>query len=389
MASTIASLFGPSPEQIEYDEQQARRVQQENRYTTNLAGLKGDLPGMATGYVAGMGIGEGLGQAAQGIFGMEPTKDPALARSKKTRELFSQFEDADFNDADVLSKMGRAFADGGLLQEGMSLQQAAADIRSSQPERFFTATGKSLMERDPVRYEGLLEDATYEVSDKTGLPKELVKGKDKPRNYDSGDQEIPRGNTNIQNAADTIIGLLDEEEATDSWGGLGGTWVSGKAGAAVASNEFLKADTPRLEYEGAISTLKANTAFDTLKAMRDASPTGGALGQVSEKELKLLEDAVVNLNPNLSSKVMRKNIATLVTAYNKELAKFPQEVLIAHGFNPDLSGYQKERGPDGELVVRKPKGKSIDLSGGANKNNSSATSRFNELNGPANFVEKR
>ena len=37
----------------------------------------------------------------------------------------------------------------------------------------------------------------------------------------------------------------------------------------------------------AVDTLKANVAFDRLQKMRDNSKTGGALGQVSEKELRL------------------------------------------------------------------------------------------------------
>lgn len=376
MASTIASLFGPSPEQIEYDQQQARRVQQENRYTTNLAGLKGDLPGMATGYVAGMGIGEGLGQAAQGIFGMEPTKDPALARSKKTRELFSQFEDADFNNPDVLSRMARAFVDGGLQQEGLSLQQAASDIRSNQPERFFTATGKSLMERDPVRYEGLLEDATYEVSDKTGLPKELVKGKEKPKTYEAGNLEIPESSTNVTNAANDILRLLDNE-----------TWhspVSGRMGSIVRMSDITKAGTDALTYEEAVVTLQANIGFDALSAMREASPTGGALGQVSELELKQLNRSITSLNPDLSPDQMRTSIARILKKYNYALLGFPPEVLSEYGFDPRLSGYEMNRDSNGELVEKGDSRKTIEL----NRNKDSkgtvrhgnASSRYDELN---------
>ena len=46
------------------------------------------------------------------------------------------------------------------------------------------------------------------------------------------------------------------------------------------------------------SVLKAQASAGNLQAMRDASKTGGALGNVTEKELKLLEDMSGALNPN-------------------------------------------------------------------------------------------
>lgn len=48
-----------------------------------------------------------------------------------------------------------------------------------------------------------------------------------------------------------------------------------------------------------LMTIRAALAFDRLQAMRDASKTGGALGQVSNIELKLLESAVANLKQGL------------------------------------------------------------------------------------------
>ena len=49
--------------------------------------------------------------------------------------------------------------------------------------------------------------------------------------------------------------------------------------------------------EADLNTVKANLAFDRLQKMRDESKTGGALGQVSNIELKLLESSVAGLDP--------------------------------------------------------------------------------------------
>jgi hypothetical protein len=44
-----------------------------------------------------------------------------------------------------------------------------------------------------------------------------------------------------------------------------------------------------------LNTVRSNVAFDRLQAMREASPTGGALGSVTERELKLLEATIGSL----------------------------------------------------------------------------------------------
>lgn len=67
-------------------------------------------------------------------------------------------------------------------------------------------------------------------------------------------------------------------------------------------------------FEALLDTLRSKTAFGTLQAMRDASKTGGALGAVSEKELKLLES----------------NLAALDKAQSPEQFKAQLEAIIKH-----------------------------------------------------------
>lgn len=73
----------------------------------------------------------------------------------------------------------------------------------------------------------------------------------------------------------------------------------------------------RTELEGYIDTLKANLSFETLQTMRANSPTGGALGAVSERELALLGSTVASLNPNLPKDVLMKNLAQVEQRYAK------------------------------------------------------------------------
>ena len=58
-----------------------------------------------------------------------------------------------------------------------------------------------------------------------------------------------------------------------------------------------------------LDTVKANLGFDKLQEMRDMSPTGGALGQVSERELAQLERALTSLEKKQTEKQLKKNLS--------------------------------------------------------------------------------
>lgn len=66
---------------------------------------------------------------------------------------------------------------------------------------------------------------------------------------------------------------------------LSGFWTTGFVGGAASRIE----GTPAYNLSRTLDTLKATAGFDTLQQMRDNSPTGGALGQVTERELSLLQ----------------------------------------------------------------------------------------------------
>lgn len=60
-----------------------------------------------------------------------------------------------------------------------------------------------------------------------------------------------------------------------------------------------------------ITTIEANVGFDTLQAMRNASPTGGALGAISERELALLTSTLGSLSQTQSSAQLTQNLERL------------------------------------------------------------------------------
>ena len=64
-----------------------------------------------------------------------------------------------------------------------------------------------------------------------------------------------------------------------------------------------------------LDTIKANIGFDKLQAMRDASPTGGALGQVSERENILLQSTFGSLAQSQSGDQFKRNLKRLKETY--------------------------------------------------------------------------
>lgn len=64
-----------------------------------------------------------------------------------------------------------------------------------------------------------------------------------------------------------------------------------------------------------IQTISANTGFDRLQAMRDSSPTGGALGAINQTEMKLLQSALGNLNQYQSKEQIVDNLNRVRNIY--------------------------------------------------------------------------
>lgn len=66
--------------------------------------------------------------------------------------------------------------------------------------------------------------------------------------------------------------------------------------------------TPAKTFASQLNTLKSNIAVNELTAMREASKTGGALGQVSNKEIGLLEDSLAGMDQAQSPEDFKKQL---------------------------------------------------------------------------------
>ena len=75
--------------------------------------------------------------------------------------------------------------------------------------------------------------------------------------------------------------------------------------------------TDARELASKVDTIQANLAFSELEEMRKNSPTGGALGNVTEKELDLLKSAVSGLDPALGLEAFNKQVKLIQDHYDR------------------------------------------------------------------------
>ena len=75
--------------------------------------------------------------------------------------------------------------------------------------------------------------------------------------------------------------------------------------------------TPAHDVSKRVETLQAIAGFDQLNEMRQQSPTGGALGQVSEKELKFLQSVIGSLELSQSKGQFLENLARVESTFNR------------------------------------------------------------------------
>lgn len=86
-----------------------------------------------------------------------------------------------------------------------------------------------------------------------------------------------------------------------------GSW---RAKGSRAVKAFTPGESnPTVDFDAALGQIKALIGFNELNQMRQASPTGGALGQVSERELAYLQSVAGALDPNQSEAAFRAQIA--------------------------------------------------------------------------------
>lgn len=95
--------------------------------------------------------------------------------------------------------------------------------------------------------------------------------------------------------------------------------VSGTTSGLVGKGSSFVPGTDAYNLNQRLLTIKANLGFDRLQQMRDASPTGGALGQVAVQELQALQATVGSLELGQTRQELQKNLDKIELHYNNWL----------------------------------------------------------------------
>jgi hypothetical protein len=154
----------------------------------------------------------------------------------------------------------------------------------------------------------------------TSLQQQLIQEKIdtlRQKKQDAVDKQLGSAEGVIKNT-EIVLGKVKEAE------GLIGAGTTG-----VGSYLSVLPGTSAKELSTVLGTIKARLGFDQLQQMRAASPTGGALGNVSNRELASLEGALASLDQGLSPKALRENLKQIETSYKNwqesAMGKLPAE----------------------------------------------------------------
>lgn len=106
-------------------------------------------------------------------------------------------------------------------------------------------------------------------------------------------------------ASDLVISTIDKiiGDGSDQNPGLI-SWDSTGFGANLAPIKGTKAH----DLQAALDLIRSNIGFEKLQQMRENSPTGGALGAVSERENTLLQSVLGSLDPGQSPEQFRASL---------------------------------------------------------------------------------
>lgn len=106
-------------------------------------------------------------------------------------------------------------------------------------------------------------------------------------------QSLDAKTKNVADAIDRALGMVD-------------VWSAGP-GAMLKGVPM----TRSLDLAAQLETIKANLGFDELQAMRDNSPTGGALGQVAVQELEALRSTLASLRQDQSPAQLKAGLSRI------------------------------------------------------------------------------
>ncbi len=150
---------------------------------------------------------------------------------------------------------------------------------------------------------------------------------------------LDQATSRLNRVDDLVASILPRISATTAG------WVGGRLSAVDG--------TPAADLRRDLGTLQAIAGFDELNAMRAASSTGGALGNVTERELAFLQSVVRNIENSQSPEQLRRNIVE----FQREARQSWERVRQA---------YEQDYGQQGQVASASPAQRTIVRTGTSN-----------------------
>lgn len=127
MAKSVASLFGPSAEEIVYAQQEAGKQRKQQQLQNTLAAYQDPMARQF--YQSGYNIASGAGGLLGGLFGDTPMADPRLTKNLKLRKILGSTGVEDLNDASKVSALSSSLGKEGLTQEALYFADRAKELK--------------------------------------------------------------------------------------------------------------------------------------------------------------------------------------------------------------------------------------------------------------------
>lgn len=316
--NVVSNIFGLTPE-LYQQQRTALDIAQQQKAATMAAG-PGTLlnPSLAPLYAQAAQQGQMFGRGVGGLLGIE---DPQLAQIRDVQTMKQQF---DVTSPEGLQEFAKALGQKGYTDLALQATTKANQLMKSGAE---AQTAKQKIDQEKLLREELnklpetaSDEDLLRVVRKFGTPDQVMKAVqaslDKKaaldqkrvlldmKNYEqakTAQQKVQAATDN----ADRVVSTIDQAVP------LVGYNTAGVAGALNLPG------TEGRDLETALTTIKANLGFDRLQQMRDASKTGGALGQVAVKELEALQSTVASLDRGQSPEKLRENLKDIKYYYER------------------------------------------------------------------------
>jgi hypothetical protein len=259
-----------------------------------------------------MGLDRPAGEMTTG--GRAPTYDPGDPMAMLANTLIDQGQGAKvpgFFAADLSTKAAtKAKADA--LRQGMQfdlLKQAnQANLRATTPKSPEVVAQETAINAARAGYQpgpgGGLQPIPGGPTDPAALAQAegAKKGAQETAKFEAAFPKVRQQINSMNRDFSNLTPVIDRAIANS------GFWTTGVLGKNLSA---LTPDAINLRND--LETIRANLGFGRLKQMREESPTGGALGQVSEMENRLLQAVDRALQQDQSAGRLKANLLDVKT----------------------------------------------------------------------------